>query len=91
MMLRHVLSALRGEPRTLDELARDLGSTKSAVEGMLHTLLAGRYVQEARANSDGCACTGCNLKSLCRSANQEAPPLHLLKLTPRGEAYLKRP
>lgn len=85
--LKTVLSALSTSPKTLQELAAELGSPTPVIEGMLQTLLAGRCVQSASANADGCGCNGCSLKSLCRAADQETP-LHLLRLTPRGEAYL---
>ncbi|CAM3679254.1 hypothetical protein [Deinococcus frigens] len=40
--------------------------------------------------ADGCSCGPCALKSMCRNADGEVAPLALLKLTPRGEAYLGR-
>ncbi|EYB68320.1 hypothetical protein DEIPH_ctg025orf0193 [Deinococcus phoenicis] len=88
--LAAILGAVAGEPRTPTELARTLGSSEAALSGMLLTLQTGGYVQEAAPQTEGCACGPCALKSMCRNANGEAAPLHLLKLTPRGEAYLKR-
>ncbi|GAA5531824.1 helix-turn-helix domain-containing protein [Deinococcus aluminii] len=88
--LAAILNAVAGEPRTPAELARTLGSSEAALSGMLRTLQASGYVQEAAPQTDGCACGPCALKSMCRNANGEAAPLHLLRLTARGEAYLKR-
>lgn len=88
--LAAILRAVGGAPRTVAELARELGSTPEAVTGMLSTLRAGGYVQEAAAGQGACACNGCSLKSLCRNADDAAPQLHLLRLTPRGEGYLGR-
>lgn len=85
-----VLAALNGAPKTLPELAGELRSTPEAVEGMLRTLLGGGYVQQALPDTDGCACNGCSLKSLCRNAAGEEVNFNLLRLTPRGEAYLSR-
>lgn len=88
--LSTILQALHGEPRTIAELSTSLGSTQGAVEGMLQTLFSSGYVQDASPQADGCACTGCSLKSLCRNADGELPPVNLLRLTPRGEAHLAR-
>ena len=88
--LAAILSTLQGQPRTLPELSVALGSSLSAVEGMLQTLFSSGYVQDASPQADGCACNGCSLKSLCRNADGELPPVNLLRLTPRGEAYLAR-
>lgn len=88
--LATILRAIAVEPRTPAELARHLGSSETALEGMLRTLQAGGYVQEAIPDSDGCACGPCALKSMCRNAGGETAPLHLLRLTPRGETYLAR-
>ena len=85
-----ILRAVAGEPRTPSELAHDLGSSEAALSGMLRTLQAGGYVQEALPATDGCACGPCALKSMCRNADGEAAPLGLLRLTSRGEAYLGR-
>ncbi len=90
-----ILSTLHGEPRTLPELSVALGSSLSAIEGMLQMLFASGYVQDASPQADGCACNGCSLKSLCRNADasdseHSLPPVNLLRLTPRGEAYLAR-
>jgi IclR helix-turn-helix domain len=88
--LSTILSALNGEPRTLPELSVALGSSQPAVEGMLQTLFSGGYVQDASPQADGCACTGCSLKSLCRNADADLPAVSLLRLTPRGQEYLAR-
>lgn len=88
--LSAILSTLHGEPRTLPELSVALGSSLGAIEGMLQTLFSSGYVQDASPQADGCACNGCSLKSLCRNADGELPPVNLLRLTPRGEAYLAR-
>ncbi|SMB92780.1 MarR family transcriptional regulator [Deinococcus hopiensis] len=88
--LAAILGAVAGEPRTPTELARALGSSEAALTGMLRTLQAGGYVQAALPQQGGCACGPCSLKSMCRNAGSGAAPLHLLRLTPRGEAYLKR-
>lgn len=88
--LAAILGVVAGEPRTPAELARTLGSSEAALTGMLRTLQAGGYVQEAVPEQEGCACGPCALKSLCRNVGGEAAPLHLLRLTTRGEAYLKR-
>ena len=88
--LAAILGALHGEPRTLSELSAALGSSQPAVEGMLQTLFSSGYVQDASPQADGCACTGCSLKSMCRNADGDLPAISLLRLTPRGEAYLGR-
>ncbi|MFC4452863.1 helix-turn-helix domain-containing protein [Deinococcus sonorensis] len=88
--LATLLNALHREPRTLAELSAELGSSSAALEGMLQTLYAGGYIQDAAPQQDGCSCTGCSLKSLCRNAEADLPPLNLLRLTPRGEQYLRR-
>lgn len=88
--LAAILQAVAGEPRTPAELARTLGSSEAALSGMLRTLQAGGYVQEALPQQGDCTCGPCALKGLCRNADGEAVPLHLLRLTARGEAYLKR-
>jgi IclR helix-turn-helix domain len=88
--LSTILSALHGEPRTIAELSSTLGSSQPAVEGMLQTLFSSGYVQDASPQADGCACNGCSLKSLCRNADGELPPVNLLRLTPRGVAHLLR-
>ncbi|WP_188902614.1 helix-turn-helix domain-containing protein [Deinococcus aerophilus] len=95
-----ILRAVAGAPRTPAELARDLGSSEAALSGMLRTLQSSGYVQEAVPEIGGCACGPCALKSMCRNADSgadddhtvpaEATPLGLLRLTPRGEAYLQR-
>ncbi|GAA5503266.1 hypothetical protein Dxin01_03021 [Deinococcus xinjiangensis] len=88
--LATILQAVAGTPRTPSELARELGSTPEALGGMLRTLHAGGYVQEAMQGEGACSCGPCALKSLCRNAEADAPPLSLLRLTPRGEQYLRR-
>jgi FeoC like transcriptional regulator len=88
--LSTILEALHGEPRTIAELSTALGSSHTAVEGMLQMLFSGGYVQDASPQADGCSCNGCSLKSMCRNADGELPPVNLLRLTPRGEAYLLR-
>ncbi|GAA4015144.1 helix-turn-helix domain-containing protein [Deinococcus rubellus] len=88
--LATILGTLVGNPRTLPELSRHLGSSPEALEGMLRTLYAGGYVQEAVQNQGDCSCNGCSLKSMCRNFGDETPEFHLLRLTERGEKYLKR-
>ena len=88
--LSTILSALHGEPRTLSELSATLGSSQPAVEGMLQTLFSSGYIQDASPTADGCACNGCSLKSMCRNADGDLPAVSLLRLTPRGEAYLTK-
>ena len=92
MLLRTVLEAVAGEPLTPAELAGRVGSTPQALEGMLLTLERGGYVQAALPVQAGCHCGPCALKSLCRNADgaEAGTPLPLLRLTPRGEAYLHR-
>ncbi len=85
-----ILEAVGRHPRTLAELARELNSAPEAIQGMLFTLRSGGYVQDAQQGQGDCACTGCSLKSLCRNADDATPHLHLLRLTERGEAYLRR-
>jgi hypothetical protein len=91
-----ILGALKGEPRTLPELSATLGSSPAAVEGMLQTLYSGGYIQDASPQADGCSCSGCSLKSLCRNAEGETtaqaglPAVALLRLTSRGETFLAR-
>jgi hypothetical protein len=88
--LARILSAVAGTPRTPAELARELGSSEAALGGMLATLHAGGYVQAAVPAQGACTCGPCALKGLCRNAESPAPALSLLRLTPRGEAYLAR-
>ncbi|MDO4263201.1 MAG: MarR family transcriptional regulator [Deinococcus sp.] len=90
-LLKTVLQAVAGEPLTPAELAGRLGSTPQALEGMLLTLERSGYVQAALPAGSGCECGPCALKSLCRNADGDAgTPLPLLRLTLRGEAYLRR-
>ena len=91
-LLRTVLEVVAGQPLTPDELARRLGSTPQALEGMLLTLERSGYVQAAQPETGGCECGPCALKSLCRNAEGgvSASPLPLLRLTARGERYLQR-
>ena len=89
--LTTILSALNGEPRTLPELSAELGSSPTAIQGMMQTLLGGGYIQDATPQADGCACSGCSLKSMCRNADgSDLPPMNLLRLTPRGQEYLAK-
>ncbi|MBZ9713992.1 MarR family transcriptional regulator [Deinococcus multiflagellatus] len=88
--LATILHTIAAQPRTPDELARLLGSTADALGGMLRTLRQGGYVQDAVPQEGSCACGPCSLKSMCRNADQTDPALHLLRLTPRGEAYLQQ-
>lgn len=88
--LARILGAVATTPRTPAELARELGSSENALSGMLATLHAGGYVQEAVPEQGACACGPCALRSLCRNADSPAPALALLRLTPRGAAYLAR-
>ena len=88
--LAAILQAIAGTPRTPSELAQELGSTAAALDGMLRTLFAGGYVQEAAQGQGDCSCNGCSLKSMCRNFGDETPEFHLLRLTERGEKYLMR-
>ena len=88
--LATILGTLAGTPRTMPELSRHLGSTPEALEGMLRTLYAGGYVQEAAQGQGDCSCNGCSLKSMCRNFGDKTPEFHLLRLTERGEKYLTR-
>lgn len=88
--LAQILQVIAGEPRTPSELARQLGTTETALNGMLRTLHTSGYVQEAQNGTGNCHCGPCALKSLCRNADNDTPNLALLRLTPRGETYLKR-
>ncbi len=94
-LLAQILGTVASNPQSPSELARSLGSSENALAGMLRTLQNSGYLQEALPQTDGCACGPCALKSMCRNADtqgseQAASPLHLLKLTPRGEVYLAR-
>lgn len=88
--LARILQAIAGEPRTPGELSRQLNTTEDALNGMLRTLHASGYVQEAQSGEGTYHCGPCALKSLCRNAGSDAPNLSLLRLTPRGETYLQR-
>lgn len=89
--LTTILSALNGEPRTLPELSAELGSSPTAIQGMMQTLMGNGYIQDATPGQGGCACTGCSLKSMCRNADgSDLPPMNLLRLTPRGQKYLAK-
>ncbi len=89
--LTTILSALNGEPRTLPELSAELGSSPTAIQGMMQTLMGNGYIQDATPGQGGCACTGCSLKSMCRNADgSDLPPMNLLRLTPRGQEYLAK-
>lgn len=87
--LAQLLAAIGGTPRTPSELAHDLGTTPAALSGMLRTLQSGGYVQEAEQGNGACSCGPCALKSLCRNAGDAEPQLHLLRLTGKGEGYLR--
>ncbi|RJF73374.1 MarR family transcriptional regulator [Deinococcus cavernae] len=88
--LAQILQAIAGQPRTPGELARQLGTTEDVLGGMLRTLHAGGFVQEAQSGAGACSCGPCALKSLCRNAESDTPNLSLLRLTARGETYLRR-
>ena len=76
--LAQILQAIAGQPRTPGELARQLGTTEDVLGGMLRTLHAGGYVQEAHSGVGDCHCGPCALKSLCRNAQSGTPNLSLL-------------
>lgn len=92
MLLKTVLEAVAAEPLTPAELAGRLGSSPQALEGMLLTLERSGYVQAALPQQSNCECGPCALKSLCRNADADTAgtPLPLLRLTVRGETYLRR-
>ena len=95
--LRAVLSAVAAGPQTLPGLARLVGSPEAVVEGMLSTLVAGGYLEEAGVHAARKDCPDCALKSLCVTPGGACtdpprgdcadPPR--LRPTARGQGYLK--
>lgn len=87
--IQTVLNALSIQPKTPAELSSDLGSSEAALSGMLETLERGGYIVQAIPPSS-VGCGHCNLKSMCRVADQNPHELklHLYRLTSRGMAYL---
>ena len=89
-MTARLLKALN-TPRTLDQLAAELGVSPEAVALMLRQLEARGYVGPAYDQSPACgtACSACSLKRLCPAAGQATPSLRAWRLTEKGEAALK--
>jgi len=87
--IQTVLKALSIQPKTPAELSHDLGSSEAALSGMLETLERGGFIMQAIPPSS-VGCGHCNLKSMCRVADQNPHELklHLYRLTSRGMAYL---
>lgn len=73
-------------PRAADELARELGTSISAVEGMLRLLEAKGYVGYAFEESPACgtACGGCSVARLCPARGAEAPFMKAWRVTSKG-------
>ncbi len=84
------LLALLAAPRTLPELARELGLEPGTVLALLRQLEARGYVGPAYQGSPACgvACGACSLKRLCPSAGTPTPPAPVWRLTDRGRAAL---
>ncbi len=87
--IQTILKAISSAPKTATELAGELGSSEEALRGMLETLERGGFIKQAIPPiSTGCG--HCNLKSMCRVADQnpETLQLHLFRLTARGIAAI---
>jgi predicted ArsR family transcriptional regulator len=84
-----VLRAISSKPKTALELAQELSSSEAALLGMLETLTRGGFVQQASPPSSA-GCGVCNIKSMCRVADQDPNELklHLYRLTTRGISAL---
>ncbi len=89
--IQTVLHALYDQPKTPLELATQLGSSEAALRGMIDTLERGGYISPAIPPS-ATGCGHCNLKSMCRVADQnpDTLELHLYRLTPKGFETLKK-
>lgn len=76
-------------PRDSQELARELGATVSAVEGMLRLLEGRGYVGYAYDESPACGtgCGGCSVRRLCPAEGEEAPFLKVWRVTSKGRQY----
>ena len=87
--IQTVLNALSTQPKTTTELVAALGSSETAILGILETLERGGYIQQAVPPAAS-GCGHCNLKSLCRVADDEPQELklHLYRLTAKGTAQL---
>ena len=87
--IQTVLNALSTQPKTMSEIKAALGSSETAILGILETLERGGYVQQAVPPA-AAGCGHCNLKSLCRVADADPQELklHLYRLTARGAAQL---
>jgi DNA-binding transcriptional regulator LsrR (DeoR family) len=88
--IQTLLHALYDQPKTPLELATQLGSSEAALRGMIETLERGGYISPAIPPS-ATGCGHCNLKSMCRVADQnpDTLELHLYRLTPKGFATLQ--
>jgi predicted ArsR family transcriptional regulator len=67
-------------PRSLDDLAGQLGTSPSAVEGVLGLLASRGYVE--KACQEPRACGACSVRRLCASPGAE--PLEVWKLSAKG-------
>ncbi|MEW6280406.1 MAG: FeoC-like transcriptional regulator [Candidatus Eremiobacterota bacterium] len=90
-MIQPLLERL-DRPRTAQDLAGLLSTTREAVEGMLNLLASRGYVGMAydRSPTCGTACQGCSFKRLCPAQGEQAPFLQVWRLTAKGADALQR-
>ena len=93
-MMEEVLLSLHDRPKTLSQLAHDLGVGAGLVQTALQQLQRGKYIQEAHPEDCGppqqgkTVCGNCSMNSLCSNADapkKEANPSELWRLTAKGE------
>ena len=95
-LIDQLLASLRARPKTLGQLAQDLGVTLGLAQSALQQLRRGNYVDAAHPGADHCgpACGSCSMTSMCSNADS-APPepeqAELWRLTPKGERRTFRP
>lgn len=79
-------------PRDARDLARELGASASAVEGMLRLLEARGYVGYAFDDSPACGtgCGGCSVRRLCPAEGEEAPFLKVWRVTAKARKEVRR-
>lgn len=80
-MIERLLELLES-PRSPGDLARELGTTGSAVEGMLGLLESRGYVERLCQSSS--ACGGCAVRNLCPTPG--SGPQGVWRRVPRPEA-----
>ena len=92
-MIEDMLASLRERPKSLNELANQLGVSPGLAQSALQQLQRGNYVQAASPGADHCGpvCGSCSMNSMCSNADdhkRQAEPQELWRLTAKGEQRL---